>query len=162
LIDAAGHPHLTDFGLAVPADRGPSSSLTDSGSVVGTPGYMSPEQARGETNLDRKTDVYSLGVMLFEILAGRVPFVGPSAVDVMVRIVTDPIPPPSTLARAAVDTPNPAELERICLRAACKDPAGRYATALEFADEISRWLRGEVAASPAPVLRPRPHRRRRR
>ncbi len=144
LVDASGRPHLTDFGLAVPADRGSSASITDTGSVVGTPGYMSPEQARGESRLDRRSDVYALGVMLFEILAGRVPFQGPSSVDVMVRIMTEPVPAPSAVALAPIEAPNVPELERVCLRATAKDPAARQATSREFAEDLARWLDGDA------------------
>ncbi len=158
LIDADGRPHIMDFGLAKPSERDGASSLTGPGYVVGTPGYMSPEQARGAKALDGRTDVYSMGVMLFEVLAGRMPFEGRTEVDVLAKILTEPIPVPSSVARLRLTVPNEKGLERICTKALAKEPDDRYTTARALAEDLTRWLCGEEVLPP-PVLRHRPRRR---
>ncbi len=165
LVDARGVPHLADFGLAMAADRPTNSSLTDLGVVLGTPAYMSPEQARGESALDRRTDVYSLGVMLFEVLSGRVPFQGRSMVDLVAKLITEPVPRPSAVAKVRLALPHEADLELICLAALAKDRNERTPTALALADQLTRWLKGDVpppepSARPSPRFRPRRRRRR--
>ena len=100
LIDAAGKPHLTDFGLA--KQVGADVSLTGGGLVVGTPHYMSPEQAQGLKTLDHRTDVYSLGIILYEFLAGRRPFEGDSAMEIMMKAVRTQAPHPSTVMKESM------------------------------------------------------------
>ena len=92
LIDTQGEPHITDFGLA--RQLGVESSLTVSGSSLGTPAYMAPEQAAGERGVTTAADVWSLGAMLYHLLAGRPPFPGETAVEVLRKVMEeDPVPP---------------------------------------------------------------------
>ncbi|MCI0582509.1 MAG: protein kinase, partial [Chloroflexi bacterium] len=134
LLDGSGRPYLTDFGLARPVT---GSKLTVSGAIMGTPAYMSPEQARGRP-VDRRSDIYSLGATLYECVAGRPPFVGPDTIDVIHRLCTDDPPAPGKVATAVH-----ADLETIILKCLEKDPNRRYATARELADDLGRWLAGE-------------------
>jgi WD40 repeat protein len=144
LVDAAGRPHVTDFGLARRLGQG--AGLTHSGALVGTPGYMAPEQAGGRAEpLTTATDVYGLGALLYELLAGRPPFEGETPLDVLAKVLTQEPLPPSRL-RPGV----PADLEVICLKCLRKEPARRYASAAELAEELRRYLEGEpIRARPA-------------
>jgi tetratricopeptide (TPR) repeat protein len=137
LVDAEGQPHVTDFGLAKrDADE---ARLTAEGDVLGTPAYMSPEQARGEAHrVDGRTDVYSLGAVLYELLTGGPPFRGNPRMLLRQVLEEDPRPP------RQFDDRTPRDLETICLKALAKEPAGRYATAAELAADLRRFLRGEA------------------
>lgn len=149
LLDSAGEPYITDFGLAKRV--GLESSLTMSGHIMGTPHYMAPEQARGENrDLGPGADVYSLGAILFELLAGRRPFLGDDLVALLPQ-VADASPP---LLRSLVPTLD-RDLETVVMRCLEKAPADRYPSAGELADDLERWLRGEpVRARPVgPVSR---------
>ncbi len=131
---ATGRAKITDFGLA----REPGhSALTREGVVAGTPTYMSPEQARGDASLDHRTDIYGLGITLYESLTGRPPFTGP-ALAVLRRILEhDPIPP------RRLDDAIPRDLETICLKAMAREPARRYQTARELAGDLgATWTAG--------------------
>ncbi|HEV3027541.1 MAG TPA: serine/threonine-protein kinase [Planctomycetota bacterium] len=142
LVDRKNHPHVADFGLAKRTNQSATLSLTSSGMVMGTPAYMSPEQAHGGMKIDLRTDLWSLGVMLYEILTGRPPFDADSPVKILVKTMNDPVPAPSTVLRtpsAAVDS----AIEAICMKALSKNPRQRYATARAFAEDLGRWLRGE-------------------
>jgi serine/threonine protein kinase/Flp pilus assembly protein TadD len=123
-----GEAMVTDFGIAKALARSGDETLTQAGLLVGTPSYMSPEQAAGETQLDGRSDVYSLGCVLYEMLAGRKPFQGPSALAILSKQVTE-APAPLHAARDDV----PAAVEAVVLRAMAKDPDDRFATAAEFA-----------------------------
>ena len=140
MMDLAGEPHLTDFGVAK-REVG-EVTMTMDGQVLGTPAYMSPEQARGDAhNADRRSDVYSLGVILFELLSGELPFRGSQRM-MLVQIQTEN--PPSL---RKLQSRIPRDLETICLKCLEKEPAKRFATAREFAEELGRFLNGEPIRS---------------
>ena len=159
LLDPNDEPHVTDFGLAkqlvgtrstasvTPSENKsdevelvPTDDLTVTGQVLGSPAYMSPEQATGRSReLGPASDVYSLGAILYELLTGRPPFLGETAHTVIEQVKTlDPIP----VRRLKPGIP--ADLETVCLQCLEKEPRRRYATARELADELNRFLRGEL------------------
>jgi WD40 repeat protein/predicted Ser/Thr protein kinase len=150
LVDAAGEPHITDFGLAKrfdPASVGSCHApLTLTGQVLGTPAYMAPEQAaarRGE--FGPAIDVYSLGALLYHLVTGHAPFTGESITEVL-RQVSEKDPLSPQLVNPAL----PADLATICLKCLAKEPVRRYATAQEVADDLHRFLRDEpIRARPA-------------
>jgi serine/threonine-protein kinase len=137
LLTADATPKVADFGLAKYLDG--EATQTRSGVLMGTPGYMAPEQAAGlNDRVTPATDVWSLGVILFELLTGRRPFAGGSWDAVTGQILHGPVPRPSGL-REDLDR----ALEAILLKCLEKDPARRFATAGDLADELARWRRGE-------------------
>jgi WD40 repeat protein/tRNA A-37 threonylcarbamoyl transferase component Bud32 len=147
LIDAAGEPHVTDFGLAKRIE--PGSELTATGTVLGTPSYMPPEQALGRHDLiGPASDVYALGATLYDLLTGRPPFRGETPVETLRQVVdADPVPP--RLLNPGV----PRDLETVCLKCLEKDPQRRYASPEVLAEELGRFLNGEpIAARPVSSL----------
>jgi serine/threonine protein kinase len=145
LLDEAGEPLVSDFGLAKMLDSG--LELTQPGDMVGTPFYMAPEQATGRSDqASPASDIWALGVMLYELLTGQRPFGGKSREEVLSGIQsTDPPRPRSVQSKLATD------LETICLKCLEKNPAHRYASAEALADDLSRWQSGEpIQAKPAP------------
>jgi len=127
-----GHAVLTDFGVALAlAHRRPSGRLTGAGTGVGTPGYMSPEQALGEREVDASSDVYGLAIVGYEMLAGKAPFTGPTLQAVLAAHVRD-IPPPLSTIRPEV----PKTVSDAIAKALAKDPAKRYPTAGAFREAL--------------------------
>jgi tRNA A-37 threonylcarbamoyl transferase component Bud32/tetratricopeptide (TPR) repeat protein len=146
ILVTGNEPKVADFGLAHLAES--STTLTRSGSVLGTPMYMAPEQVEGGKEITARTDVHALGVLLYEILAGRLPHMATTIPEVYAKIAHDePLPP------RKLDPSIPWELEAVTLKALEKDPARRYATAEAFAEELRRHLAGEpVQARPVSGL----------
>jgi eukaryotic-like serine/threonine-protein kinase len=149
LLAADGTPKLTDFGIAKHLDA--PEGLTRTGEIVGTPSYMAPEQASGETSrVGPTTDVYALGVILYELLTGRPPHRASDTLETLLLVRSQEPVPPRRLVPGI-----PRDLEAICLKCLEKDPASRYATAAELADDLDRHLRGEpvVARAATPLDR---------
>jgi len=136
LLTPEGRPKITDFGLAKRLDA--DSQQTQSGAVMGTPSYMAPEQAWGQTRqIGPKSDLYSLGAILYEMLVGRPPFQGASTLETLELARTqEPVPPIRLQPKIPVD------LETICLKCLQKDPAKRYGDASALADDLQRFLEG--------------------
>ena len=148
LIDAADQPRITDFGLAKIMND--DSRLTQSGVVMGSPSYMPPEQAAGRlADVGPASDVYSLGAMLYELLTGRPPFRGATAMATLCDVMEAE---PAAPRRLRTDIPP--DLETICLKCLEKTPSARYPTARALAEELDRFLKGEpIQARPASPIR---------
>lgn len=141
MVSRDGRPFVMDFGLAAKSDG--STQLTASGVAVGTPAYMSPEQAMGQSNaIDHRCDVWSLGVVLFECLTETQPFTGTTVLEVLNAVATCAPPHPCRL-----DPTIPRPLARITLNCLQRDPAQRYQTAQAFADDLRRWLNDEPVSA---------------
>ena len=144
LLDAADRPRITDFGIAKCSDT--DSRLTQAGAVIGTPSYMSPEQAQGHSDrVGPPSDVYALGATLYCLLTGRPPFQAATALDTLKHVVErDPVSP--RRLNPAVDR----DLETICLKCLEKAPERRYASATALAEDLRRFLdRRSILARPA-------------
>jgi serine/threonine-protein kinase len=146
LVSESGEPKVGDFGLAYLATD--STALTRTGTTLGTPLYMSPEQVEGRSkDVSPRTDVYALGAVLYEILTGHSPHQGEATLDLYHGIVHDSPPPPRRVnPRASAD------LEAVAMKALEKEPARRYPSAREFADELRRYLSGEPVLARLPGL----------
>ncbi|MBX9625058.1 MAG: serine/threonine protein kinase, partial [Gemmataceae bacterium] len=141
---SAFEPKVTDFGLAWVSGDG--TGLTATGAVMGTPSYMAPEQAEGRP-AGPAADVYALGAVLYECLTGRPPFKAATTVETLIQVrEADPVPP------SRLQPGLPRDLETVCLKCLRKDPAGRYGSAGDLADDLRRFLDGRpVAARPVPA-----------
>jgi TolB-like protein/Flp pilus assembly protein TadD len=138
-----GEPLVTDFGIAK-AVTVAAENLTQTGTAVGTPSYMSPEQAAGEGELDGRSDTYSLGAVLYEMLAGTAPFAGPTVQAIMAKLFTDPVPP---LRKHRAEAPE--WLEQAVRKSLAKSPGERFATAAQFAQALK--APGGVTTPPGSV-----------
>src|SRR2546425_5045261 len=141
ILFQAGHAVVSDFGIARAITAAASGTRTEAGIPIGTPGYMSPEQAAAESHLDGRSDVYSLGCVLYEMLAGGPPFTGPTPQAVLARHSLDPVPPLRTVRQAV-----PLAVEQAVMKALEEEPADRVAAAAEVAE----------APLTAPASRPAP------
>jgi len=137
LYTSDGVPKITDFGLAKRIDS--DDGHTESGQIMGSPSYMAPEQARGDSRkVKSPADVYALGAILYEMLTGRPPFKGETPMETVRQVLDDdPVAPSRLVPRV------PRDLETICLKCLHKDPAKRYQSAEALADDLERYLRGE-------------------
>jgi serine/threonine protein kinase len=140
---------VADFGIARAVNRASLPAISSGGMQIGTPAYMSPEQAAAESDIDGRSDIYSLGCVLYEMLAGRSPFSGPSPAALAARHVLHPVPPLTTV-RPSVTKP----LEEIVECALSKARADRFATALEFAAALDAVAREPNVSVMAPPPRP--------
>jgi len=147
LLTAEGSPKLSDFGLAKWMDR--EEGLTETGAVLGTPSYMAPEQAQaGAAPVGTAADVYGLGATLYDLLTGRPPFRAASTFETLQKVIHEPPVSPRVL--------NPAvhpDLDAVCLKCLEKDPARRYATAQELANDLHRWRIGDPTRARPQSLR---------
>jgi serine/threonine protein kinase/beta-lactam-binding protein with PASTA domain len=137
MVDSEGRIKVTDFGIA---RAGAASQMTEVGSIVGTAQYLSPEQARG-TAVDQRSDIYSLGIVLYELLTGTVPFTGDTPVEIAMKHISETPPVPSA-KRPEV----PHDLDLVVTRALAKDPADRYQSAEEMEADLDRVSRGLAVA----------------
>jgi eukaryotic-like serine/threonine-protein kinase len=137
LVDREGRVKVTDFGIA----RAGTSQMTETGSIVGTAQYLSPEQARGG-EVDQRSDLYSLGVVLYELLTGRTPFDGDTPVEIAMKHLSNVPQQPSALRKDI-----PPELDMVVMRALAKDPEDRYQSADEMEADLERVLRGAPVAA---------------
>lgn len=142
LLDDRDEPFVTDLGLA--RGVGTESNITRTGAIVGTPSYMSPEQASGDADLTIASDIYSLGAILYEVLSGQPPFRGRTPMETLMQVINDE---PS---RPSLNANTDRSLETIALKCLEKSPNKRYASARELADDLRRWLNGEPIAIRAP------------
>src|SRR5262245_30006801 len=143
MIDREGNAFVTDFGIARAANAPGQENLTDPGNLVGTPAYMSPEQARGQSDVDSAADLYSLGVMVFELLTGSVPFQHESSLGVLMAHLNEPVP--SAIER---NDKLPKAIDRVLRTALAKEKGARYPKAEAFVSDLTAALKVKSASSP--------------
>ncbi len=141
LIDAEGNAFLTDFGIARMTEA--STGLTQTGYAVGTPGYMSPEQGMGADTVDRRSDIYSLGVMLFQMLTGSLPYNAETPLGVIMKHLNDPVPRPS-----AIDATLPRAVDEVITRSMAKAAEDRYQSAGELVNALAKALNTTAISTP--------------
>jgi serine/threonine-protein kinase len=144
---SGGHAVVADFGIARAVSAAGTARLTETGMAIGTPAYMSPEQATASEHVDARSDVYSLGCVLYEMLVGQPPFTGPTAQAVLARHTMDAVPPPHIVRHSI-----PKDLEAVLFCALEKSPADRYHTASEFAEALQAVASGEAPPHTASVI----------
>ena len=144
LFDKKGTPKITDFGLAkLTGEQEEQTASTTEGTVMGTPAYMSPEQARGQINkIGRGSDIHALGAIFYELIAGRRPFQGGTTMELLMQVQSHQPDRPSKWRPAL-----PRDLDAICLKCLSKEPENRYQTAAALADDLERFLAGQPVAS---------------
>ncbi len=146
ILLSGGHARVADFGIARAVDSAGGEKLTEPGFAVGTPEYMSPEQSMGDRNLDGRSDLYALGSVLFEMLAGEPPYTGPTAQAIIAKRMTQPVPSIRTLRDTV-----PESVDRALAAALARSPADRFATAAEFTAALSPSAEVEGAPTGGPV-----------
>ncbi len=148
LLDQDGKTHLTDFGVVKVMD---SAGMTATGTIIGTPEYMSPEQSLGTSDVGPASDQYSLAVVAYELLVGRVPFQSPTPAVTLRMIVSDPLPAPSDF-----DPSFPKPIENVLLKGLSKDPHERFTSVSEFTETLATVALGEQVPAGPPTLDSRP------
>lgn len=135
-------PKITDFGLAKLVDD--NTALTQTGQVMGTPSYLSPEQASGNKQIGPATDIYGLGAIFYELLSGQPPHVASTSMETVLKVIQEEIKPLSQISKSI-----PPDLATICHKCLMREPGNRYASALELSNDLQRFLRGEpISARP--------------
>ena len=147
ILMQAGQPVIADFGIALAVSKAGGARITQTGLSLGTPQYMSPEQATGDRTVDARTDIYSLGAVTYEMLAGEPPHAGPTAQSIIAKLMTEEVRPLTILRRSV-----PPHVDAAVRHALEKLPADRFATAQAFADAISGKSIATLSASGAPAL----------
>lgn len=149
LVDERGNCLLTDFGLArMTADASASAKLTSSGAIMGTPAYMSPEQGAGHS-LDGRSDIYSLGIIFYEMVTGQVPYYAETPIAIVFKHIQDPLPPARKLV---ADLPE--EVEKVLLKALAKSPGDRYQSAEDFVHAVQLAIPDQPTGKQVPVMPP--------
>ena len=146
LLDSEGNPMVADLGLAkdTASDK---NDITRSGAILGSPAYMSPEQAAGQKDVTTAADIYAIGAMLYELLTERTPHVGETPIELIRKVLDDDIALPRSLNAKTDRT-----LELICMKCLARDPADRYSSAGALADDLDHWLAGEPVSVRPPSI----------